>query len=86
MTYYGLLSDLQLYFYQNALFCKFIIITVIFIYVPRYHRSISVSELYKMRDIIEIREQGGAGRMVYLASSLHNTTTTNETADGEVSY
>ncbi|KAL3876190.1 hypothetical protein ACJMK2_034060, partial [Sinanodonta woodiana] len=32
----------------------------------RYHRSISVAELYKMRDLLEIKEQGGAGRMVFL--------------------
>ena len=41
----------------------------------RYHRSISVSDLYKMRDVIEIREQGGSGRMVYLSSVLQLTPT-----------
>ncbi|XP_033736360.1 meiosis regulator and mRNA stability factor 1-like isoform X2 [Pecten maximus] len=50
----------------------------------RYHRSISVSELYKMRDVIDIREQGGAGRMVYLASRPQQDTPTSEIADGEV--
>ena len=35
----------------------------------RYHRSISVSELYRMRDTIEIEEHGGAGRMMSLVSS-----------------
>ncbi|XP_060076534.1 meiosis regulator and mRNA stability factor 1-like [Ylistrum balloti] len=50
----------------------------------RYHRSISVSELYKMRDVIDIREQGGAGRMVYLASHPQQDTPTTEIADGEV--
>ncbi|OWF50825.1 meiosis arrest female protein 1 homolog isoform X2 [Mizuhopecten yessoensis] len=50
----------------------------------RYHRSISVSELYKMRDVIDIREQGGAGRMVYLASRPQQTTPNTEIADGEV--
>ncbi|XP_069125542.1 meiosis regulator and mRNA stability factor 1-like [Argopecten irradians] len=50
----------------------------------RYHRSISVSELYKMRDVIDIREQGGSGRMVYLASRPQQDTPTTEIADGEV--
>lgn len=52
----------------------------------RYHRTISVSELYKMRDTIEIREQGGAGRMVYLANSYPptSTTPTSDSGDGDV--
>eukprot|EP00106_Octopus_bimaculoides_P008516 XP_014775958.1 PREDICTED: meiosis arrest female protein 1-like isoform X2 [Octopus bimaculoides] len=36
----------------------------------RHHRSITVSELYKMKGILEIREQGGAGRMVHLTASF----------------
>ncbi|XP_061175452.1 meiosis regulator and mRNA stability factor 1-like isoform X2 [Saccostrea echinata] len=52
----------------------------------RYHRTISVSELYKMRDTIEIREQGGAGRMVYLANSSPplSTTPCSEPGDGDM--
>ncbi|KAK3091075.1 hypothetical protein FSP39_016962 [Pinctada imbricata] len=49
----------------------------------RYHRSISVSELYKMRDTIDIREQGGAGRMVYLANSPQSTSPNLEGQDAE---
>ena len=40
------------------------------IYEKRYHRNISVSELYRMRDLIEIQEMDGTGRMVVLVS--HN--------------
>ena len=36
----------------------------------RFNRSVSVSELYKMRDTIEIVEKGGAGRMIHLAPGL----------------
>ncbi|XP_071106106.1 meiosis regulator and mRNA stability factor 1-like [Haliotis cracherodii] len=49
----------------------------------RYHRSISVSELYKMRDTLDIREQGGAGRMVYLAPVLAKPPTPLEASDTE---
>ncbi|CAH8435677.1 unnamed protein product [Dicrocoelium dendriticum] len=43
--------------------CKFIDI-----FEKRFHRSISVSDIYKMRDILEIRDQPGTkgGRVVYL--------------------
>ncbi|KAL5019265.1 hypothetical protein ScPMuIL_004987 [Solemya velum] len=50
----------------------------------RYHRSISVSELYKMKDTIEIREQGGAGRMVFLVPGIH-APTPEDNIDVEVS-
>lgn len=49
----------------NALpVCKFIDL-----FEKRYHRSISVSDLYKMRDVIEIREQSGSqgGRLITLS-------------------
>ncbi|XP_048760043.2 meiosis regulator and mRNA stability factor 1-like isoform X2 [Ostrea edulis] len=49
----------------------------------RYHRTISVSELYKMRDTIEIKEQGGAGRMVYLANSPPPLSSTPSSEPGE---
>ncbi|KAK6187453.1 hypothetical protein SNE40_005480 [Patella caerulea] len=39
----------------------------------RYHKSISVSELYKLRDIIDIQEHGGAGRYVSLIRNNVNT-------------
>ena len=50
----------------------------------RYHKSISVAELYKINDTIEIREQGGAGRMVYLLSSPQRTPSPEEGTDTEV--
>ncbi|XP_052765793.1 meiosis regulator and mRNA stability factor 1-like isoform X2 [Mya arenaria] len=40
----------------------------------RFNRSVSVSELYKMRDTIEIVEKGGAGRMIHLAPGLKRAT------------
>ncbi|XP_060583297.1 meiosis regulator and mRNA stability factor 1-like isoform X2 [Ruditapes philippinarum] len=50
----------------------------------RFNRSVSVAELYKMKDTIEIREQGGAGRMIHLAPELRKTEQPNDTEDGEV--
>ncbi|XP_064600287.1 meiosis regulator and mRNA stability factor 1-like isoform X2 [Liolophura sinensis] len=50
----------------------------------RYHRSISVCELYKMKDIIDIREQGGAGRMVYLLEDVRSTPSPQDNADMEI--
>ena len=50
----------------------------------RYHKSISVAELYKINDTIEIREQGGAGRMVFLLSSPQRTPSPEEGTDTEV--
>ncbi|TPP60554.1 Limkain-b1 [Fasciola gigantica] len=50
---------------SNALpVCKFIDL-----FEKRYHRSISVSDLYKMRDVIEIKEQPGSqgGRLITLS-------------------
>ena len=39
----------------------------------RYHRSITVSELYRMRDTLDVLDQGGvtAGRVVVLTPTLH---------------
>jgi hypothetical protein len=37
-----------------------------------------------MKDTIEIREQGGAGRMIHLAPELRKTEQPNDTEDGEV--
>jgi len=48
------------------------------LYEKRYHRNISVSELYRMRDTIHIQEQEGAGRMVILQPSLHGTPPSSE--------
>ena len=43
-----------------------------------------MSELHKINDIIEIREQGGAGRMVYLLPSSERTPSPEEGTDNEV--
>lgn len=32
----------------------------------RFHKTVSVSDIYKMRDTIQIQENGGAGRWVKL--------------------
>lgn len=50
----------------------------------RYNRSVSVSELYQMKDTIEINEQGGAGRMIHLAPALKKTVPIEEQEDPEV--
>ncbi|CAH1794385.1 unnamed protein product, partial [Owenia fusiformis] len=56
---YALLSDVR----DNTLpLFKFIEL-----FEKRYHQTISVSELYKMRDLVEIKDESGAGRMVCLA-------------------
>lgn len=36
----------------------------------RFYRTISVSELYHMKDTVEIKEQSGKGRMVCLQTTL----------------
>ncbi len=43
------------------------------VFCGRFHRNISVSELYKMKDTVEIEEQGGAGRMVALIPNLRKS-------------
>ena len=52
----------------------------------RYNKTISVSELHKISDTIEIREQGGAGRMVYLLPSSERTPSPEEGTDMEVQF
>ncbi|XP_041362324.1 meiosis regulator and mRNA stability factor 1-like isoform X2 [Gigantopelta aegis] len=44
----------------------------------RYHKTISVSELYKMRDILDIRDQEGSGRMVYMSPGTYRSPTPQE--------
>ncbi|KAL8579349.1 hypothetical protein ACOMHN_026714 [Nucella lapillus] len=39
-------------------------------YEKRYHKSVSVSDLYKMKDVVDIMDRGGAGRMVKLARGI----------------
>ncbi|KAK3579545.1 hypothetical protein CHS0354_028381 [Potamilus streckersoni] len=50
----------------------------------RYHRSISVAELYKMRDLLEIKEQGGAGRMVFLLQESSTSFSHSDSPDVEL--
>ena len=38
--------------------------------VIRYHKCVSVSDLYKLKDVVEILDRGGAGRMVRLARGV----------------
>ena len=45
----------------------------------------SVAELYKMKDTIEIHEQGGAGRMIHLAPALRKPVMDGDQEDSEVS-
>ena len=51
----------------------------------RFNRSVSVAELYKMKDTIEIHEQGGAGRMIHLAPALRKPVMDGDQEDSEVS-
>ena len=39
------------------------------LFEKRYHRTVSVSELYRMRNVVEIQEMDGTGRTVVLVSS-----------------
>ena len=57
-----------------------------YICLTRYHKTVSVAELYRIGDTIEIREQGGAGRMVYLLPSPQRTPSPEEGADIEVHF
>ncbi|GFR91344.1 meiosis arrest female protein 1 homolog [Elysia marginata] len=50
----------------------------------RFHKTVSVSDVYKMRDTIQIMEVGGGGRWVKLQPGIKRTPTPNQNADGEV--
>ncbi|RUS91312.1 hypothetical protein EGW08_000926 [Elysia chlorotica] len=50
----------------------------------RFHKTVSVSDIYKMRDTIQIMEVGGGGRWVKLQPGIKRTPTPNQTAEGEV--
>ena len=53
-------------------------------FCERFHRGISVSELYHMRDTVEIVEHDGAGRMVALVSGT-DASSPSATMEDEVS-
>nr|KAG5709829.1 hypothetical protein BaRGS_032653 [Batillaria attramentaria] len=44
-------------------------------YEKRFHKSVSVSDLYKMKDVVEIIDRGGTGRMVRLSPGVCPTPT-----------
>ena len=50
----------------------------------RYHRTISVSELYRMRDTVEIEELGSTGRMVSLLPGASTSPAKDSGEDGQV--
>jgi hypothetical protein len=56
------------------------------LYEKRFHRTISVSDLYRMRDLIEIQEMDGTGRMVVLItqSRSNRSSPTSVASDNEV--
>ena len=52
--------------------------------IVRFHRSISVSELYKLKDTVDIQDEVGAGRMVSLSSAIRNSPVNQDPNDEEV--
>ena len=51
------------------------------LFEKRYHRTVSVSELYRMRNVVEIQEMDGTGRIVVLVSSPKNSSPKSDTSD-----
>lgn len=51
------------------------------LFEKRYHRSVSVSELYRMRNIVEIQEMDGTGRTVVLVSSPKSSSPKSDSSD-----
>lgn len=51
--------------------------------VLRFHRGISQSELYQMRDVIEVTERDRVGKMVVLSAAI-NVPSLNSTTSEEV--
>lgn len=49
----------------------------------RFHKAVSVSDIYKMRDTIQILEAGGAGRWVKLHPGIRRSPTPISGFDGE---
>ncbi|XP_005112252.1 meiosis regulator and mRNA stability factor 1 [Aplysia californica] len=50
----------------------------------RFHKTVSVSDIYKMRDTIHIQETGGAGRWVKLQPGIRRSPTPVQALDSEV--
>ncbi|XP_013410407.1 meiosis regulator and mRNA stability factor 1 isoform X2 [Lingula anatina] len=54
------------------------------VFEKRYHRAISVSELFKLKDVVEIQDQDGPGRRVKLLPGLLHSPTLQDPEDAEV--
>ncbi|KAH9513099.1 Meiosis regulator and mRNA stability factor 1 [Bulinus truncatus] len=63
---------------------KMALARLIDLFDKRFHRAVSVSDVYKMRDIIQILETGGAGRWVKLQPGICRSPTPALNADGEL--
>lgn len=50
----------------------------------RFHQSVSVSELYQMKDVIEISDMEGSGRMVNLLHRYRDSPAPHDSSDIEV--
>lgn len=50
----------------------------------RFHKTVSVSDIYKMRDTIQIMEVGGGGRWVKLQPGIRRSPTPTQNNEGEV--
>ena len=51
------------------------------LFEKRYHRSISVAELYRMRSVVDIQEMSGSGRTVVLVTSPRSASPKSEKTD-----
>ena len=51
------------------------------LFEKRYHRTVSVSELYRMRNVVEIQEMDGTGRTVVLVSSPKHSSPKSDNSD-----
>ncbi|XP_059145129.1 meiosis regulator and mRNA stability factor 1-like isoform X3 [Physella acuta] len=63
---------------------KMALARLIDLFDKRFHKTVSVSDIYKMRDTIQIVETSGAGRWVKLQPGVRRSPTPTVTADGEV--
>ncbi|XP_064638971.1 meiosis regulator and mRNA stability factor 1-like isoform X2 [Lineus longissimus] len=54
------------------------------LFEKRFHQSVSVSELYQMKDVIEISDMEGSGRMVNLLHRYRDSPAPHDSSDIEV--
>lgn len=52
----------------------------------RFHKTVSVSDVYKMRDTVHIVEMGGAGRWVKLLSDIRRSPMLVQNSEDEVCF